>query len=164
MTTPITADTKLYASTVGIATPTNLSPYTVTMDISTTAETEQTLSSAAIMPPTTDTTTVVGVSTTTKQTFEEQDTTTGVRVSPTNKQTFEELIEDLRIKKKPVYKPLEAPAGKAIGTGAIIITTVILTGIILLDISTIRAHVKIFYSNVTGIYKRRQSQAVSCTD
>ena len=56
--------------------------------------------------------------------------------------TFEEILEEMTIKKKPVYKLKEGDKSKTIGVIAILILSAIVFGIILLDLATVRRHLK----------------------
>ena len=67
--------------------------------------------------------------------------------TPTWEETFEELLRDMTVKKKPVYRTREAENSATIGSISILFLVAIVLGIVLLDISTIKNHWKMFQNN-----------------
>ncbi|KAK3102358.1 hypothetical protein FSP39_010775 [Pinctada imbricata] len=75
-----------------------------------------------------------------------------------DKDAFEKVLEDLRVKKRTKQVAKEAPGGETIGAVAMVILFVIFAGVVLLDLSTIQNHFKLFLRNIKGCRERKEEQ------
>lgn len=68
---------------------------------------------------------------------------------------IDEIIEGLRIKKRPKRTAKEGPAGRAIGSIAILFMIAIIAGLVLLDLRIIQNHTRLFFRNLSDVWHKR---------
>ena len=106
---------------------------------------------------TTSDTKAQGDETATKLSRDTDTTTTGMK--PTfDKEAFGKVLEELKVKKKPRLVAKEAPGGQTIGAVAMVILFLIFAGVVLLDLSTIQNHLKLFIRNIRGVCDRENKE------